>query len=161
MTIPLYFYWDRKFIRFEINAQSLKYITYALFLIFSEFLLVSLGFVKIDNIDLNFDKFLILALINSFLLAPILEEIFFRSHIIYGIEKFTACKSKAEFQLVLISNVVWSAGHIDESAYFYIHTFVFGMVLSYLRLRTSSLITCIVLHMAANILGAAAVFFQG
>lgn len=73
ITIPLYFYWDRKFIRFEINAQSLKYITYALFLIFSEFFLVSLGFIKINNIDLNFDKFLILALINSFLLAPILE----------------------------------------------------------------------------------------
>ena len=92
---------------------------------------------------------------NTAILAPIAEEIFFRSHVISALEKFKSLESKKwiVFLFGIFSSFGWTYFHYEDNMYFFFSTFFIGMGLFFIRYKTKSIINCIALHSFSNSVG--------
>ena len=90
--------------------------------------------------------YLVYSLITTVVVAPIVEEIFFRRWLFQLFNK----KLSVAMSVVLVA-VIFSAGHSDPFG-----AFVFSIVLSLIWLRQGNLVQCIWIHVTNNAL---AVFF--
>ena len=86
----------------------------------------------------------ILAVIYTVFLAPVCEELVFRGLMISSLEGATK-----KWVAVIISAVLFSVVHLP-SLIALGYTFLLGLVLGFVYVRTKSLIPCILLHMAFN-----------
>ena len=80
------------------------------------------------------------------IVAPIAEEIFFRSFLYAGLEE-----SFGGNKAILISALLFGAAHMQLVAF--IPTFLMGLVLAYVYRRSRSVLPGIILHFAVNGLG--------
>ena len=85
--------------------------------------------------------------------APISEEIFFRSFIYAGLVDKAGWKKAA-----IISALIFGAAHMQLVAF--IPTFLMGLVLAYVYQRSKSVIPSIILHFAVNAFGFAMVYIS-
>ncbi|RSX55120.1 CAAX amino terminal protease family protein [Bifidobacterium dolichotidis] len=88
---------------------------------------------------------ILIDLIFTVLLAPIVEEWFFRQQVISRLRRYD------EKTAILISAVIFGLGHGNIFQFFY--AFGLGLVFGYIYVRTSRLIYSIGLHMIINALG--------
>lgn len=86
----------------------------------------------------------VLAVIYTVILAPICEELVFRGLIISSLEGATK-----KWAAVIISAALFSIVHLP-SLIALSYTFLLGLVLGFVYIKTKSLIPCILLHMAFN-----------
>jgi membrane protease YdiL (CAAX protease family) len=79
-------------------------------------------------------------------LAPLVEEIFFRGFLFQGFRQRYGWKGG-----VLLSSFIFGAAHLDPVAF--LPTFVLGAVIAYIYHRSNSLWPGIILHVLVNALG--------
>jgi len=82
------------------------------------------------------------------IIAPLFEEIFFRGFLFEGLKYSAAGFLGAS----VISSLVWALIHLQYSAIYIVMIFVFGLVFSYAKHKTSSLYVPIILHIFVNTL---------
>lgn len=87
----------------------------------------------------------------SGILAPILEELFWRGTVFYSLAY------NGTFQAMVISSVLFGMLHSTTAGMMY--AAFSGMLFSYMYARTGSLLPCILLHMANNISSLLTPFF--
>jgi CAAX protease family protein len=87
------------------------------------------------------------------ILAPLVEEIFFRGFLFQGF--------RARYGWVpglLLSSAIFGLAHLDPAAL--IPTFILGCLLAYLYQRSNSIWPGVILHMLVNSLGLCSVYFM-
>lgn len=84
-------------------------------------------------------------------LAPIVEEIFFRGFVFQGFRQRYGWVSA-----MLLSSIVFAAAHLDPVAL--LPTFVLGCVLAYMFHRSNSIWPGVILHFLVNAFGLCAVY---
>ncbi len=82
--------------------------------------------------------------------APVYEEVFFRGFMYEGIAQSKLGPAGA----VVLTSVVWSGIHLQYGYFELCLLVVFGIVLGIARLRTRSILPCIAMHSAFNVLAA-------
>jgi membrane protease YdiL (CAAX protease family) len=88
--------------------------------------------------------------IASCLYAPIIEEILFRGMIL----RFLFFKRKIRlFISAAVSSLLWTIMHEDFDFLFVIETFIFGIALSYLAIRSKTIFYCVAIHVINNVAG--------
>ena len=88
--------------------------------------------------------------IASCLYAPIIEEIIFRGMIL----RFLFFKKKIRlFISAAVSSLLWTTMHGDFDFLFVIETFIFGIALSYLAIRSKTIFYCGAIHVINNVAG--------
>ncbi len=85
-------------------------------------------------------------LIAIVLLGPIFEEVFFRGFLFEGLRHSRLGNVKA----ALITSIFWAHLHLQYDYFYIVLLIIFGSYVSYLRLKTGSLWTCIVFHIVMN-----------
>ena len=155
--IPLYYYGNRELLSLSINNDSAKYISYLIFAFVLEAIFIYFG-VYLENEKIHYDEdteIIIIALLNSIVFAPIAEEIFFRSHLFHIIKRMGLLNYFPLFWASLVS-LVWTSFHYESSFYFFVHTFIIGILLFKLRMSSGSISYCILMHSLCNVIGIAA-----
>jgi membrane protease YdiL (CAAX protease family) len=85
------------------------------------------------------------------LLAPLIEEIFFRGFLFQGLRARYGWVSG-----ILISSAIFAIAHLDPAAL--IPTFILGCLLAYLYHRSNSIWPGVILHMLVNTFGLISVY---
>lgn len=88
---------------------------------------------------------LLVYFITAVILAPIVEELFFRKLLITRLERY------GEGPAILVSGLLFGIIHLNLSQGFY--AVLLGFVLGYIYIRTRKIIITIGLHMVLNLLG--------
>jgi membrane protease YdiL (CAAX protease family) len=170
--VPLLFYKHPSLLDFKTNKSANIIILGCLIYIFIDSIFIFFGF-EFQRIILSQDmehdilsqdiahdiRLLIVGIFGGMLVAPIVEEILFRSHMYAIFEKFGFFK----FGYLLpasISSFFWTIIHTDIDLYFFVTTFLFGIALFYIRKLTNSISFCILLHSAANFLTFLALYLR-
>jgi CAAX protease family protein len=92
-----------------------------------------------------FPPFLFFAVVVA---APILEEFFFRGFLFVGIQN----SKLGAWGAAIITSILWAGLHLQYDMYGITHIFIIGLLLSYAKLKTGSLYTCIMMHSLMNII---------
>ncbi|BDY06640.1 type II CAAX endopeptidase family protein [Ferrimonas sp. YFM] len=92
-----------------------------------------------------------LSLLTVVLLAPLVEELFFRQMFWAGLRE----QFHSPLIATLISSALWALIHTQYSFQGVSTLFLYGILLGYLRHKSSSVIPCILLHSAINALALA------
>jgi hypothetical protein len=88
-----------------------------------------------------------LVLVGMCVVAPVFEELLFRGFLFEGIWR----SSLGPVGGVSLSALGWAALHFDRDVFHQISLFLFGLILGYARLRTSSTPLVIAMHAAYNL----------
>lgn len=90
-------------------------------------------------------------LIASVIIAPICEEIFFRSFVFMGL-----LRSMPLGSAIVLSSLIFAVAHADFGSFLVL--FIIGLALAFLRWRTRSVWPSIGLHLLNNLVGALQIF---
>lgn len=82
------------------------------------------------------------------LIGPLFEEIFFRGFVITGLSASRLGASGA----VILSALAWALIHGQYDAYWMSTIFLLGVLLGVARVKTGSVVTPLLMHMAANLI---------
>lgn len=82
------------------------------------------------------------------LVAPIIEELFFRGFMFRGLQY----SKVGPIGAILITSLLWSSIHLQYNLYQIAILFVTGLVFGWARVKTNSIIPCIAMHMTLNVL---------
>jgi uncharacterized protein len=90
--------------------------------------------------------------IAAVIVAPVVEEIFFRGFLFQGFRK-----SYGWIPAILLSSFIFAAAHLDLASL--IPTFILGIILAYVYHRSNSLWPGIIIHFLINATSTLAVYF--
>jgi len=82
------------------------------------------------------------------LVAPIIEELFFRGFMFRGLQY----SKVGPIGAILITSLLWSSIHLQYNLYQIAILLVTGLVFGWARVKTNSIIPCIAMHMTLNVL---------
>ncbi len=88
-----------------------------------------------------------LLLLTLILVAPLIEETFFRGFLFRGIAESRAGPTTA----IILTSLAWAAIHVQYDWFGMCHVFVLGLFLGIIRLKTGSTTLTILLHAATNL----------
>jgi len=81
------------------------------------------------------------------LVAPIIEELFFRGFMFRGLQY----SKMGPIGAILITSLLWSGIHLQYNLYQIAILFATGLIFGWARVKTNSIIPCIVMHITLNI----------
>ncbi len=89
------------------------------------------------------------------LLGPLAEEFVFRGLLLSGLRRSRV----GDLGAILIGSLIWAVLHVQYDPFHIVSIFVLGVILGYARLRTGSLWSPIILHVANNLIGTVVMAF--
>ena len=143
LIIILIFKRDSKKIKsiIDIKKMNLKLIVHNYLLLSGTYIGYALLVIPDDNNELPTKS--ILFIVYGIILAPLIEEIFFRGFLFYRIKSKIGLKSG-----IIISSLIFALLHFDLNI---IGRVIFAMLAAILCLETNNLINSIVLHIINNL----------
>ena len=79
--------------------------------------------------------------------APVVEELFFRGFMFKGLQY----SKVGSIGAILITSLLWSSIHLQYNLYQIAILFATGLIFGWARVKTNSIIPCIVMHITLNI----------
>ncbi len=80
--------------------------------------------------------------------APLFEELFFRGYLMSAIERVGMPMTVG----AILSAGLWAVIHVQYEAFYLAILFVMGLLLAAARIRTGSVLPCLAMHAAANLI---------
>ena len=98
----------------------------------------------------NSAGFLPLLLVSVVIVAPVVEEVFFRGFLFRGIEQ----SKVGPIGAVLITTTIWTLIHFQYDWFEMMLVFILGILFGVARIRTNSIYTTIAMHSLVNLISA-------
>jgi len=100
--------------------------------------------------------FLPLLLVAIIVVAPLLEEVFFRGFVFEGLRHSLL----GDVGTIVVTALVWASIHLQYEWFYLGHIFALGLLLGFARSRTGSLVPPVLMHSLVNLISSVQVMLQ-